>query len=87
MNYDVHNWEMLAAALSSNPADIHHLNRAQVSYFTDESKCCIIFKWLNETKVSLIWFQRNIESFTIFSPGTADILSHLLVLRVGRLYV
>lgn len=32
VNYDTHNWEMLASALKRDHNSIHHLNRAQVSY-------------------------------------------------------
>ncbi|KAM3967233.1 membrane alanyl aminopeptidase-like [Aphomia sociella] len=30
VNYDTHNWEMLAFALKNNYSSIHHLNRAQI---------------------------------------------------------
>ncbi|XP_049870024.1 membrane alanyl aminopeptidase-like [Pectinophora gossypiella] len=30
VNYDTHNWEMIAAALKENSSTIHHLNRAQI---------------------------------------------------------
>lgn len=30
VNYNTHNWELLATTLKENPSSIHHLNRAQV---------------------------------------------------------
>ncbi|XP_037301753.1 membrane alanyl aminopeptidase-like, partial [Manduca sexta] len=30
VNYDTQNWQLIAAALSKNVSDIHHLNRAQI---------------------------------------------------------